>query len=74
MSRIAAAKEFAFMKAGALFVRILWDNVWQALYDRGFPVPRPADFNRHAVVMQLVQGYPLCVAYLLLLLLLLLLL
>ena len=34
-------REFAYMKA---------------LYDRGFPVPEPIDFNRHAVVMQLLEG------------------
>ena len=41
LSRISATKEFAYMKA---------------LYDRGFPVPKPIDFNRHCVVMELVQG------------------
>ncbi|KAI5643936.1 RIO1 family domain-containing protein [Phthorimaea operculella] len=44
LSRISATKEFAYMKA---------------LYDRGFPVPRPVDFNRHCVVMELVEGGPL---------------
>ena len=44
LSRISATKEFAYMKA---------------LYDRGFPVPKPFDFNRHCVVMQLVHGHPL---------------
>ena len=44
LSRISATKEFAYMKA---------------LYDRGFPVPRPIDFNRHIVVMELVDGHPL---------------
>jgi len=44
LSRISATKEFAYMKA---------------LYDRGFPVPRPVDFNRHCVVMQLVNGHTL---------------
>ncbi|XP_058449774.1 uncharacterized protein LOC131429577 [Malaya genurostris] len=44
LSRISATREFAYMKA---------------LYDRGFPVPRPIDFNRHCVVMELVDGYPL---------------
>ncbi|CAG4935940.1 unnamed protein product [Colias eurytheme] len=44
LSRISATKEFAYMKA---------------LYDRGFPVPKPIDFNRHCVVMELVQGGPL---------------
>ncbi|NWR93637.1 RIOK2 kinase, partial [Furnarius figulus] len=45
LSRIAAMKEFAYMKA---------------LHDRKFPVPKPIDYNRHAVVMELVDGYPLC--------------
>jgi len=44
LSRLSAVKEFAYMKA---------------LHDRGFPVPRPVDFNRHAVVMQLLDGHPL---------------
>lgn len=44
LSRISATKEFAYMKA---------------LYDRKFPVPRPVDFNRHCVVMDLVHGHPL---------------
>ncbi|XP_078046084.1 RIO kinase 2 [Augochlora pura] len=45
LSRISATREFAYMKA---------------LFDRGFPVPKPFDFNRHCVVMELVQGGPLC--------------
>ncbi|XP_019372753.1 PREDICTED: serine/threonine-protein kinase RIO2 [Gavialis gangeticus] len=45
LSRLAAMKEFAYMKA---------------LHDRKFPVPEPIDYNRHAVVMELVNGYPLC--------------
>ncbi|XP_013787773.1 serine/threonine-protein kinase RIO2-like [Limulus polyphemus] len=45
LSRLAAVKEFAFMKA---------------LYERDFPVPKPVDFNRHCVVMEMVKGYPLC--------------
>ncbi|KAM4708229.1 serine/threonine-protein kinase RIO2 [Discoglossus pictus] len=45
LSRLAAMKEFAYMKA---------------LYERGFPVPKPFDYNRHAVVMELINGYPLC--------------
>jgi RIO kinase 2 len=32
----------------------------KALYDNGFPVPKPHDFNRHTIVMQLVPGYTLC--------------
>ncbi|XP_075397423.1 serine/threonine-protein kinase RIO2 [Tenrec ecaudatus] len=45
LSRLSAMKEFAYMKA---------------LYERKFPVPKPIDYNRHAVVMELVNGYPLC--------------
>jgi RIO kinase 2 len=44
LSRLAAMKEFAFMKV---------------LGDHGFPVPQAIDFNRHMVVMELVQGDPL---------------
>ncbi|KAM8780094.1 serine/threonine-protein kinase RIO2 [Rhynchonycteris naso] len=45
LSRLSAMKEFAYMKA---------------LYERNFPVPKPVDYNRHAVVMELINGYPLC--------------
>ncbi|XP_078618759.1 serine/threonine-protein kinase RIO2-like [Branchiostoma floridae x Branchiostoma japonicum] len=45
LSRLAAMKEFAFMKA---------------LHDHDFPVPKPVDFNRHVVVMELVNAYPMC--------------
>lgn len=45
LSRLSAMKEFAYMKA---------------LYDRGFPVPKAVDYNRHAVVMELINGHPLC--------------
>lgn len=48
LSRISATKEFAYMKA---------------LYDRDFPVPKPVDFNRHCIVMELVDGTPLCNVY-----------
>ncbi|KAL1139740.1 hypothetical protein AAG570_006718 [Ranatra chinensis] len=41
LSRISAAKEFAYMKA---------------LKDRGFPVPTAFDSNRHCVVMELIDG------------------
>lgn len=44
LSRISATREYAYMVA---------------LHDRGFPVPRPIDFNRHCVIMDLVQGYTL---------------
>jgi len=41
LSRLAAQKEFAFMKM---------------LYDEGFPVPKPLDQNRHAVVMEYLDA------------------
>ncbi|KAL2544154.1 protein serine/threonine kinase [Forsythia ovata] len=44
LSRLAALKEFAFMKA---------------LEEHGFPVPNAVDCNRHCVIMSLVRGYPL---------------
>jgi len=44
LSRLAAMKEYAFMKA---------------LYDDGFPVPKPVDYSRHAVVMELMNAFPL---------------
>ncbi|XWS65032.1 hypothetical protein CRYUN_Cryun05aG0055700 [Craigia yunnanensis] len=44
LSRLAALKEFAFMKA---------------LEEHDFPVPNAVDCNRHCVVMSLIQGYPL---------------
>lgn len=44
LSRISATKEFAYMKA---------------LHERGFPVPKPIDFNRHCVIMELIEGAPL---------------
>lgn len=44
LSRISAAKEFEYMKA---------------LKKRNFPVPNPIDCNRHCVVMDLIDGFPL---------------
>lgn len=44
MAKLAAAKEFAYMKA---------------LKDEGFPVPSPIDQNRHVVVMSFVHATPL---------------
>lgn len=44
MSRLAALKEYSFMKA---------------LYAHGFPVPIPIDQNRHVVVMSRVSGSPM---------------
>ncbi|KAL1199740.1 hypothetical protein V5N11_013008 [Cardamine amara subsp. amara] len=44
LSRLAALKEFAFMKA---------------LEEHDFPTPKAIDCNRHCVIMSLVQGYPM---------------
>ncbi|KAJ2681929.1 Serine/threonine-protein kinase rio2, partial [Coemansia spiralis] len=44
MSRLSAQKEFAFM---------------QVLHEHGFPVPAPVDQNRHCVVMELINAFPL---------------
>lgn len=63
LSKLAAMKEYAFMKVGWR-ARVQWaapgvtDASWpaQALHDAGFPTPVPIDCNRHAVVMSLVPG------------------
>ncbi|KAI9787223.1 MAG: hypothetical protein M1839_003458 [Geoglossum umbratile] len=44
MSRLAALKEYAFMKA---------------LYEHNFPVPTPLAQSRHTIVMSLVDAFPL---------------
>ena len=44
LSRLAATKEFAFMKA---------------LQAEGFPVPEPISQSRHTVLMSLVDSFPL---------------
>ncbi|KAG0198491.1 hypothetical protein BGX28_008057 [Mortierella sp. GBA30] len=44
MSKLAAEKEFAFMKV---------------LHEHGFPVPEPIDQNRHCIVMELIDAFPL---------------
>lgn len=44
LSRLAAMKEYAFMKA---------------LYEEGFPVPVPLAQSRHTIVMSLIDAHPL---------------
>jgi RIO kinase 2 len=44
MSRLAALREYAFMKA---------------LHANGFPTPTPIDQNRHVVLMSRVEGFPM---------------
>jgi len=41
LSRLASLKEYSYMKA---------------LFESGFPVPRPIEYNRHAVLMELIPG------------------
>nr|CAG8550314.1 9843_t:CDS:10 [Entrophospora candida] len=48
MSRLAATKEYAFMKV---------------LYDNGFPIPKPIDQIRHCIIMELIDAYPLLAQY-----------
>jgi len=44
MSRLAALKEHTFMRS---------------LRDNGFPVPEPIAWNRHMVVMEMIDGFPM---------------
>ncbi|KIK71070.1 hypothetical protein GYMLUDRAFT_148507 [Collybiopsis luxurians FD-317 M1] len=44
MSRLAAQKEWAFMKV---------------LHEHGFPVPMPVDQARHCILMEFIDAYPL---------------
>ncbi|TKA55595.1 hypothetical protein B0A53_02773 [Rhodotorula sp. CCFEE 5036] len=44
MSRLAAIKEYAFMKV---------------LHEHGFPVPQPIDQSRHCLIMELIDAFPL---------------
>lgn len=44
MSRLAAQKEWAFMKV---------------LHEHDFPVPRPIDQARHTILMEFIDAYPL---------------
>ncbi|KAG8748538.1 hypothetical protein FRC10_003672 [Ceratobasidium sp. 414] len=44
MSRLAATKEWEFMKV---------------LHEHGFPVPKPIDQARHCILMELIDAFPL---------------
>ena len=35
-------------------------NTISALHEKKFPVPRAVGINRHAVIMELCTGFPLC--------------
>ena len=41
LSRIATSKEYTYMSA---------------LHEAGFPTPKPVDWNRHAILMSLIDG------------------
>ena len=45
LSRLSAESEYRNLKG---------------LYNFGFPVPRPYEHNRHAIIMEFIPGYPLC--------------
>lgn len=47
LSRLASCKEFLYM---------------QILYSNNFPTPKPIDWNRHGVVMSLIDGYTLYIS------------
>jgi RIO kinase 2 len=44
LSRLASVKEFGFM---------------EILFKNGFPTPIPKDWNRHGIVMSLIDGFPM---------------
>ena len=67
LSRLAAMKEFAFMKVIVIISINFLINDYsfkKILYDHEFPVPKPIDFNRHCIVMELICSSPLSVNFL----------
>ncbi|QRW19418.1 atypical/RIO/RIO1 protein kinase [Rhizoctonia solani] len=44
LSRLGAKKEWEFMKV---------------LHENGFPIPKPIDYARHCILMELIDAYPL---------------
>lgn len=68
MSRLAAQKEYAFMKVGLLFTTVTPLHhaylALQVLYEHGFPVPKPIDQARHCVLMEMIDAFPLLVSHL----------
>lgn len=67
MSRLAAQKEWAFMKVSTRFPHSFplmlrahaSSSRPQVLYANGFPVPTPIDQSRHCILMELIDAYPL---------------
>lgn len=44
LAQIAAKKEYSYLLS---------------MYEKDFPVPKPIEINRHAIVMQYIDGVPL---------------
>lgn len=61
MSRLAAQKEWAFMKVRGLlnFPDTTYAYFHQVLHEHNFPVPRPVDQARHTILMEFIDAYPL---------------
>ncbi|KAJ3500711.1 hypothetical protein NLJ89_g9672 [Agrocybe chaxingu] len=60
MSRLAAQKEWAFMKACLMFsILPQFTEVEKILHEHNFPVPRPIDQARHTILMEFIDAYPL---------------
>ena len=73
MSRLAAQKEWAFLKVSPRLRNSFRLNgckpphlffhptLWQVLHEHQFPVPRPIDQARHCILMEFIDAYPLWV-------------
>ena len=68
MSRLAAQKEWAFMKVRCFTSDSAQTRnsssllLTQVLYEHKFPVPRPVDQARHTILMEFIDAYPLYVS------------
>ncbi len=66
MSRLAAQKEWAFLKVRHIAYTFSWIqhlSFWQILHEHQFPVPRPIDQARHCILMEFIDAYPLWVKF-----------
>ena len=63
MSRLAAEKEWAFMKVCKFYLcvplQMKFMLIWQVLHEHDFPVPCPIDHVRHCILMEYIDAYPL---------------
>ena len=64
MSRLAAQKEWAFMKVRLRLAHYFFAylTVLKVLHEHGFPVPKPIDQARHCIVMEYIDAFPLYVS------------